>query len=249
MTERKDRIAQAFGRVAGAYDDAADVQWRVAAMLAEMICGGVRPPPARILEIGCGTGFLSLRVAEAFPGSKLVLTDIAPTMVALCKERLGPGHEYLVIDGECPTGLAGQFDLIVSNLAIQWFVDLKGGIERLCQLLSPRGKMFFSTLGRQTFDEWRAAHERLGLACGTPIYPTADDFPWPAGFSHNIAEEFILQPYGNGQEFVRTLKALGASEPAPGYHPLSTGAFRRLLTSLEGGLAVTYHVLLGEISR
>ena len=55
------------------------------------------------------------------------------------------------------------------------------------------------------------------------------------------------QPYADGHDFVRSLKALGASEPAPGHRPLTPGAFRRLLASLEGGFTVTYHVLFGEV--
>ena len=109
--------------------------------------------------------------------------------------------------------------------------------------------MMFATLGRKTFDEWRAAHRALGLTCGTPQYPGLDDFPWPVDAQHGMAEELIPQPYDDGHDFVRSLKALGAGEPAPGHHPLSPGSFRRLLNSLQGEFSATYHILYGEIRR
>jgi malonyl-CoA O-methyltransferase len=170
-------------------------------------------------------------------------------MLARCRARLGDRHRYLVLDGERPDGLEGGYDLIVSNLTFQWFVDLAAACQRLSGLLAPGGRLAFATLGRQTFGEWRQAHAALGLSCGTPQYPTAEEFPWPDGIAgHTIAEELIRHRYDNGHDFARSLKVLGASEPAPGYRPLSPGAFRKLLASLAGGFTVTYHILFGEIT-
>ncbi|MTJ80985.1 MAG: methyltransferase [Telmatospirillum sp.] len=245
--QRKHRIARSFSSRAGGYDSAADVQWLVSMRLAERIKALPLPPACRILEIGCGTGFLSTRLAEAFPEAELVLTDIAPSMLERCRAKVGNRPRYRVLDGERPQGLDGPFDLIASNLAFQWFVDIREGLARLSELLAPGGRIMFATLGQKTFGEWRDAHDSLGLTCGTPEYPGAGDFPWPAGSRHGMEEELIRQPYDDGHDFVKTLKALGAGEPAPGHHPLSPGAFRRLLASLEGGFAATYHILYGEL--
>lgn len=244
---RKNRIAKRFSSQAGVYDVAADVQWTVASHLAQRIEAVALPARPRILEIGCGTGFLSARLVEAFTDCDLVLTDIAASMLERCRTRVGGRPRFVVLDGERPQGIGGPFDLIASNLAFQWFVDLKGGIERLSSLLAPGGRLMFATLGPQTFTEWRAAHHALGLACGTPEYPGIEEIPWPAGFAWRCDEELIHQPYADGHDFVKTLKVLGAGEPAPGHRPLSAGAFRRLLASLEGGFTATYHVLFCEI--
>jgi malonyl-CoA O-methyltransferase len=225
------------------------VQWLVASRLAERIEAAPLPRQSRILEIGCGTGFLSARLADAFPDGELLLTDVAASMLERCRARVGQRPRYLVLDGERPQGLEGGFDLIASSLALQWFVDLRGGLDRLTGLLAPGGRMMFATLGRKTFNEWREAHSALGLVCGTPQYPGVEAFPWPADAQHVMAEELIRQPYDDGHDFVRSLKALGAGEPAPGHQPLSAGSFRRLLNSLSGEFSATYHILYGEIRR
>lgn len=247
MTLRKARIAQAFTAQAEAYDEAAALQRLAACRLAERIRKSVAEPPGRILEIGCGTGFLSAQLAELFPASRLLLTDISAAMLDLCKSSTAGRHCYQVLDGEWPGAMTGRFDLIVSSLAFQWFSDLPGGLERLSRLLAPGGRLMFATLGRQTFTEWRRAHADLGLACGTQDYPAMEDFSWPDGFSHAISDELILRHHADGVAFVRGLKMLGAREPAPGYRPLSPGAFRRLLATLENSFSVTYHILYGEI--
>jgi malonyl-CoA O-methyltransferase len=250
MNEHKGRIASAFTAQADVYDAAADLQWLVAERLSEQILARIKKAPQRILEIGCGTGFLSARLADAFPEVRLTLTDIAPTMLARCRARVGDKHDYKVLDGERPDGLSGQFDLIASNLAFQWFVDLPGALTRLAELLAPGGQMIFATLGHDTFTEWRRAHQVLDLACGTPTYPKPETFPWPAPpFSHDYTDEKIRHPYADGRDFVNSLKLLGASEPEPGYRPLSPGAMRKLLASLSGGFEATYHVIYGEIRR
>ncbi|HXP97847.1 MAG TPA: methyltransferase [Telmatospirillum sp.] len=245
--DRKQRIAQAFSTKAGGYDSAADVQWLVASRLAERIEAAGLPSHSRVLEIGCGTGFLSARLADCFSDGELVLTDIAASMLERCRARVGGRPRYLVLDGERPQGLEGGYDLIASSLAFQWFVDLQGGIDRLRGLLAPGGRLMFATLGRKTFKEWRQAHSALGLICGTPEYPSVDDFPWPPGSSQTLDEELVRQPYDDGHDFVRTLKALGAGEPAPGHQPLSAGSFRRLLNSLQGEFNATYHILYGRL--
>jgi malonyl-CoA O-methyltransferase len=248
MNERKDRIKDSFTASADLYDAAADLQWLVAERLAERIVGGATAAPARLLEIGCGTGFLSLRMAEAFPEARLILTDIAPTMIARCRARLGQRPDYKVMDGERPEGLIGPFDLIVSSLAFQWFVDLPAAVARLTALLAPGGRLCFATLGGGTFREWRSAHQSLGLPCGTPVYPNLADFPWPPPpHRHQGDDEIILQPYADGRDFINSLKLLGASEPAPGHRPLSPGAFRKLLAAFPGHIDMSYHVIYGEV--
>jgi malonyl-CoA O-methyltransferase len=132
---------------------------------------------------------------------------------------------------------------------MQWFTDLRGGLARLGALLSPGAELHFATLGEQTFVEWRHAHAKLGLACGTPAYPRADAFPWPEGFAYALDGELHSNLHANGIDFARSLKSLGAHEPAADHRPLAPGSFRRVLTSLEDGFSATYHVLYGRMYR
>jgi malonyl-CoA O-methyltransferase len=249
MTNHKEKISKSFSNQALAYDYAAEVQWQSSEKLHALITKNLTKPPKRILEIGCGTGFLSSQLIKTFPDANFIFTDIAPSMLERCKAKLGEGYEYRLLDGESPDNLVGEFDLIASNLAFQWFVDLQSGLSRLSSFLSKEGSLIFSTLGENTFQEWRKTHEKFGLLCGTPLYPSSHSFPWPDSYRHELWETIILHSYESGEDFIRTLKALGASEPIPGYRPLPPGSFKKILADLNQGVDITYHLLFGKINH
>jgi ubiquinone/menaquinone biosynthesis C-methylase UbiE len=46
------------------------------------------PAPRRILELGCGTGNVSLRLLAAAPDAALTLVDAAPEMLAIARARI-----------------------------------------------------------------------------------------------------------------------------------------------------------------
>ncbi len=245
---RQARIAAAFGLGAGTYDDAAPIQRAAARRLARRIAAQwPKAPPRRILEIGCGTGFLSAELAALFPESTLVLTDIAPAMLQRCQARLGAGHAYRVMDGAHPDAdLTGGFDLVVSSLALQWLPDLRDGLRRLALCLAPGGQLAFATLGQESFAAWRQAHAALGLACGLHAYPEAAAFPWPPGLNGHIAVEWLEEPHASGLAFLRALKRIGAGQPALGHEPLSPAALRRVLARFEDGFTARYQILYGQ---
>jgi tRNA (cmo5U34)-methyltransferase len=73
-----------------------------------------------ILDLGAGTGLLSLFVSERFPRAELVLVDVSPEMLEVARERFSPRSErfrFVASDfsAELPDG---PFDFVVSALAI-----------------------------------------------------------------------------------------------------------------------------------
>ena len=169
MSPIKTAVAAAFSAAAESYDAGADIQRLVADRLARRIKALTLPASARILEIGCGTGFLSSELT-GIEAADLVITDISGAMLARCRQRLGTqSARFLVMDGENPNPAAGSgFDLICSSLAFQWFDDLSVALTRLASLLAPGGYLAFATLGAESFKEWHNAHLALQLPSAEP---------------------------------------------------------------------------------
>lgn len=252
MSVRKQRIATRFG-AAETYDDAARVQRLVAARLAERIAaaGGA---PMRILELGCGTGFLSQHLRRLFPDADLTVSDLAPEMRDRALRRLeslrGQGDvRALVLDAEAPEAAGEGYDLICSSLSMQWFTDRAATLARLAAMLAPGGMMAFSTLCAGSFDEWRRVHAAAGQECAIPAYPAPERLAedWPRGGQGFWEVETILDRPETALAFVRELRQIGASLPREGVRPVAPGMMRRLLRDLEtpSGVTVTYGVGYG----
>ena len=130
----KKGLARRFGDAAQAYEKQTEVQQNSALALAALIkerCADGKP--LRILEIGCGTGYLTRALFVLYPQANWQVTDISGAMLEQCEssiekvsfneganEGANEGTNegtmtFSVMDGESPT-LEGPFDLICSIL-------------------------------------------------------------------------------------------------------------------------------------
>ena len=247
---RKGQVRQAFGLAAATYDQHAAVQRQVARHLAEKVLSQPLPPAPRVLELGCGTGFVHAALQPRLAYGEWIFSDLSPDMIFTAQERFGhlPNTRFVVMDGEQPCFAhnsrsgPGGFDLIVSSLSFQWFERLAESVEALRRLLAPAGTLAFSTMAIDSFHEWRAAHAELGLEAATPDYPSPVRLQalWPEAEVH---DEHITQGFGSARDFLRHLKGIGAQVPAPGRQPLTAGSLARVMRRFEklGGQS-TYHV-------
>jgi malonyl-CoA O-methyltransferase len=245
--QRSREIAAAFDRAAGDYHAHARVQPLVAARLLAYL--DPLPTPDHILELGCGTGGLSGQLRQRFPESTLLVSDIAPAMVRTCRcylQTMGGTTRFVVMDGEQPAITGARFDLIISSLAFQWFHDLAAACHTLTTLLRPGGTLLFSTLGTDTFREWRDLCTTAGIPCGTPVFPSANALESCLGRGW-VREEYRHVTHGSVLEFLRSLKQLGANTPRAGHYPAEVAGLRPVLGT--GPLEVTYHVLYGGYQR
>ncbi|MGE5197600.1 MAG: malonyl-ACP O-methyltransferase BioC [Deltaproteobacteria bacterium] len=151
----KTTLIRNFSRCAHSYDAYADVQKRSAAQLLAFTPESSRC--MKILEIGCGTGNLTLLLRERFKYAEIKAIDISEKMVEVAAKKLnGKGVKFIIADAETII-LDEGFDLIASNACFQWFDDLENALLKYCGLLNEGGTLLFSMFGPSTFGELNAA--------------------------------------------------------------------------------------------
>jgi malonyl-CoA O-methyltransferase len=223
----KEGIRRNFARRACSYDRYAGTQ----RLMAQGLLALAEPEIVRagcILEIGCGTGYLTQLLRQLNPAARLVALDLDEALVAQARRRVGHGNgvTWLVADGEALGG-AGSFDLIIANATFQWFTRPRATLAAYFQSLNPGGVLAFSTLGPGTFTEltfsikeaaaWLGLTGRLAIpAQGFVDQEGWSRMLWQAGFTEvRLARESVTANFPSVHQFLKTLQATGATNPQP----------------------------------
>jgi len=134
----------------------------------ELIERLARTPPARPLDLGCGTGILALAMAKLW-GVPVLAADNDPQAVAVARENAARNGlqdfiRPLRSEGYRAAALrrAGPFDLIVANILARPLIEMAPDLVRQ---RAPGGRVILSGLLIEQEPEVLAAHRKLGLRC------------------------------------------------------------------------------------
>ncbi len=128
--------------------------------------------PARLLDVGTGSGAIALAVADELPECEVVATDTSPGALEVARAnaaRLGLAERVTFVDGTLPgDGLGGEgeagggFDLVLANLPYVPELDWAGLQPEVTQW-EPREALL---AGRDGLDAYRAFIPE----CGRPLF-------------------------------------------------------------------------------
>jgi len=176
---------------------------RFVADLGEPVVDLLAPQPGeRILDLGCGAGALTERLAAL--GAEVVGVDASADQVAAARER---GLDARVMDGT-RLSFDEEFDAVFSNAAMHWMRDLAAVAAGVKRALRPGGR-FVGEMGgagnvAKVSEALMDALGRRGID-GEAVYPWV--FPSPDAFG------LVLQDAGFD---VESAELIDRPTPLPG---------------------------------
>lgn len=104
------------------------------------------PSGATVLEIGCGPGLLSIRLARSH-GLELTGLDLDPAMIERARANAdrapagqGPSPSFVAGDVAALPFDDGSFDLVVSTFSMHHWADRTAGLAEIARVLRPGGR-------------------------------------------------------------------------------------------------------------
>lgn len=143
----KDLIQTRFSKSLSSYNENAKIQKKMAEKLITLLN---KTYYKKVLEIGCGTGFLTELLNKSIEFEQYTAIDIVPD----CKNYIKAINQQInFIQADIESFPLEKYDLIIANASLQWVNDFQNTIETLKNGLLNNGELIFSTFGKENFKE------------------------------------------------------------------------------------------------
>ena len=254
----KPDVRRNFSRAAKGYDQVAVLQRTVGARLLERL-DVITLQPARILDLGSGTGRLAAQLAQRYAPARVLQLDLSLAMLRQSGRHRDCARQsaLLCADAEDLPLADKCVEFVFSNLMLQWATRLERTLQETCRILRPGGLLLFSTFGPDSLMElresWSGVDDHVHVNAFTDLHDVGDAL-LRAGFVDPVMEtETFTLVYEDGRALLRELKALGAGNVNAGRRKSLTGKrnLQAMLTEYQrrysaDGLPATFEVIYGH---
>jgi len=220
-------VRQHFSHAAGTLHSADFLSRETSSRMAERL-DYIRLDPARILDVGCGTGADLQPLAERFPAAEIFGVDFADRLLSMARPHRSlweqvrglnrPPHLACADANTLPLA-TGTFDLAWSNQLLHWISDPMPAFLEMQRVLRVGGMLMFATLGPDTLKELR---EAFPSGQGDRVHRFIDmhdlgDCLVKAGFSDPVMDmQMLTLTYPDIDSLFMDLRHSGSSNAACG---------------------------------
>jgi trans-aconitate methyltransferase len=114
-------------------------------------------PGERILDLGCGTGQLTQKIAEL--GAEVTGLDASPEMIGQARQNY-PQLRFVLQDA-AKMEFVQAFDAVFSNAALHWMLDAEGVARGVARALRPAGRFVAEMGGKGNIAQIEAAIQNV----------------------------------------------------------------------------------------
>ena len=209
-------IKKSFNRASKSYDRAAILHNEVLSRLLQRL-EYIHCQPANVIDIGCGTGKGIAGLRDIYPRSKIVGLDLAFSMLQESKKQYGLLRKKRVVnaDMENMPFADNSFDMLFSNLALQWVNDLGSTFKQFARIGKSGSLLMFATFGPDTLKELRQSWSEIDRKPHVHQFIDMHDIGdalMVSGFSQPVVDaEYIRLEYRQFRQLFEDLKNTGAN--------------------------------------
>jgi len=244
----KSKLRQSFSAASTTYDGVAGLQRTVGRSLLAAI--DTAKLSGTVLDIGCGTGFLTGGLLALSSGLSVIALDIALPMLQTAQRKLptNANVHYVCADADALPLARHSVDHVFSNLALQWCSRPATVFNEIRRVLKPGGQLLYSTFGPQTLQELKAAWEQVDSYSHVNEFYRPEElrcFLRQAGFIDiSIDSKNYLPCYESVPALMRELKDIGAHNVLAGRnrHVTTKTAMHNMIAAYQqacAGSAIT----------
>ncbi|GEN28033.1 malonyl-[acyl-carrier protein] O-methyltransferase [Halovibrio variabilis] len=244
------RVAKAFSRAAPHYDALASAQRHIGEALWQTL-----PDKAHdLLDLGCGTGYWTHRLAQRYPTAQLTGLDLAPGMLEQARQRYGERIHWQAGDAAALPFGDGAFELVFSNLAVQWCRNISAVMDELYRVLRPGGRAHITTLLPGTLEEIAIVWQRPEALLQTPSHASVERAIAESGLAITQQAATVERfHYPDLNAVMASIKGVGAQVARPNAQitRADVAAAKARFEPLRQpqGLPVSYHCLTLQLEK
>jgi malonyl-CoA O-methyltransferase len=249
-------VRAAFNRASPHYDAASAVITELRNRLLERL-DVVRLAPARVLDLGAGTGVGTRALKERYPKAEVVALDSAQHMLQHARVGWFRKFERVCADAAALPLIDDAFELVFSHLMLPWCNLLDVVFAETARVLRPGGLFLFTSLGPDTGRElrqlWRNLDDAVHVHAFIDMHDVGDAL-LRNGFADPVLDvEYVTVTYPTLSQLVDEARQLGVTNLAAGRPRglTSRAKAQRLRTSYDelrrdNQLPVTLEVVYGH---
>lgn len=170
-----------------------------------------------VLDVGCGTGRLTEKLAERLPRGRVLAVDRSGNMLRTAREHLRPrvGTRVAFVRGDAAAlPFAGVADVVFSTATFHWVLDHERLFASLFAALKPGGRLVAQCGGGPNLHR---VHERCGRLMREPPfapYFSSWTHPWEFADAATTARRLERAGFADIQTNVHPSPVLQPDAPA-----------------------------------
>lgn len=195
-------------------------------------------PGERVLDIGCGSGQLSLLAADAVgPGGQVTGADISQPLLALARQRAAGRPNVRFIQADAATQAFGpEYDLLISRFGVMFFDDPAAAFANLRRAAAAGGRLAFVCWRPMPENEYAAMPFEIAKPLMPALPPADPHAPGPFALSDPDRLRGILEGAGFSAIAIAPLDGvmrMGETAEQAGIQATSLGPTARALAKMD----------------